>query len=36
MGDRETREFEPNRHEEHRERRLKGEQCRDLGGQPKP
>lgn len=28
--------MEPNRHEEHRERRVKGEHCRDLGGQPKP
>ena len=36
MEERETREVEPNRHEEHRERRVKGEQCRDLGGQSKP
>lgn len=36
MEERETREVEPNRQEEHRERRVKGEQCRDLGGQPNP
>lgn len=36
MEKRETREMELNRHEEHRERRVKGEQCRDLGGQPNP
>lgn len=36
MEERETREVEENSHEEHKERRVKGEQCRDLGGQPKP
>lgn len=35
MEERETRWVELNRHEEHREQRVKGEHCRDLGGQPK-
>lgn len=35
MEERETRWVELNRHEEHRQQQVKGEQCRDLGGQSK-